>query len=91
MLDKDIVILRFYITEESEMGGGSKIVVSSSLKAVTARIVQPMQAEDGVTEVDALSSARGVGARIVNSPLLVGTMSRVLIDLEKEIINMAGL
>ena len=86
-LDNDIVVIRFYITENSEMGVGSKLVVSPSLKAVCARIIPPTMAADGVTKIDILSSPRGVGARIVNSPLLNGAMGRVLIDLEKQVIE----
>lgn len=86
-LDDDIVIIRFYITEASTMGVGSKLVLSPSLKAVTARIIKPVIGEDGITNIDAVSSGRGVGARIVNSTLMIGTAARVLIDLEKQTIS----
>lgn len=90
LIDDEVVILRFYIVEDNDMGIGSKIVVSSSLKTITAQILPDMLCEDGVTKVDAMSSARGINARIIMSPLLTGTANRVLIDLEKQVLTMAG-
>lgn len=89
ILDEDVVIVRFYIQQDTEMNTGDKIVFDSSLKSVCAKVIpDKIQTLDGSVEIDALSSARGVGNRLIFSPLLVGVGSRIMEKLETNILNM---
>ena len=89
VIDNNIIIIRFYITEDNIMGIGSKITVASSLKSVVAAVVPQMKSEDGLI-IDGLMSAYGINSRIILSPLLIGCTTRILVDLEHEVSKLKG-
>lgn len=86
-LDKDTVILRFYIKHEVPVYAGSKIVISSSLKSVCGKVLNhDMMTEDGTIRVDAVMSYRSMMARIVSSPQLTGVAASIVEKMEKDIL-----
>lgn len=81
------VVLIFYITEEVGTGIGDKLVYDSSLKSVVSDVIdEPMITPSGV-EVDAVFSGSGINRRIITSPLIVGTVQRVLEKVELDIVD----
>lgn len=81
------VVLQFYIKEELSAGVGDKLVYDSSLKSVISEVIdKPMVTEGGV-EVDAVFSGSGINRRTITSPLIVGTVQRVLEKTEQNIID----
>lgn len=89
LLDEDVVIIRFYIKQDTEMNTGDKIVIDSSLKSVCAKVIpDKIQTEDGSIEVELLTSCRGINNRIVFSPLIVGVGSLIMEKHEKNMLDM---
>ena len=87
-LDKDTVILRFFIKHNDHMRAGSKIIFSSSLKSVNSGVEpHPIYTEDG-EEVLAIMSSLSMSNRIVMSPKLHGVAARVLEHVEKQVLDM---
>lgn len=85
-LGKDRVMFRFHIRHLSEMGGGSKLIYSSSLKSVITRVEQtPITGVDNGVNVDAVSSWRGVQNRLVTGVLCTGTVARTMEELNNQI------
>ncbi len=76
--EADTVLLIVYITEEIDQDVGSKTVLCSQGKTITASIIEePISTESGYP-IDMLFSARSVSNRIILSPTIVGTTNRVL-------------
>ena len=83
----DTVLLQFYIKHVVNAGIGDKLVYDTTLKSVVAEVFpEPLKSESGV-EVDAVFSASGINRRIITSPLIVGTLQRVLEKLEMDVIE----
>lgn len=81
------VLLQFYIRHEVNAGVGDKLVYDSSLKSVVSEVFEnPLKTESGV-EIDAVFGANGINRRTITSPLIVGTLQRVLEKLEKDVID----
>lgn len=89
VLDKDTVVLRFYIQEASAMEAGSKLVISSSLKSVCGKVLPAsIDVEDHSIKVDGCMSWKSSNNRIVMSPSLTGIANRVLDTMEDEVLSM---
>ena len=85
---EDTVVVFITITEELSHEIGDKLVTSSQMKSVSAQVLdRPISTESG-TEIDMLFSGKSVMNRIVNSPILTGTIERCLIKMEEDIVNM---
>lgn len=81
------VVLEVYITETIGTGIGDKLVYDSSLKSVISDVIdEPMTTLSGV-EVDAIFSGSGINRRTITSPLITGTIQRVLEKVEHDIID----
>ena len=86
-LDKDTVILRFYIKQRKGMQPGDKLFFDNCLKSVTSRVYpESIMTEDG-QKVDACTSARGILARIIMSPFITGLGNSVLEKLEQNVLD----
>lgn len=87
-LTPETVIIRFYIKQNKSMGAGDKMIFGHQLKSVVSKVMsEPIRTEDG-TEVEALTSGRGIMQRILLSPGLMGTANAVLEKLEKDVLDM---
>lgn len=81
------VVLEIFITETIGTGIGDKLVYDSSLKSVISDVIdEPMITPSGV-EVDAVFSGSGINRRTITSPLITGTIQRVLEKVEHDIID----
>jgi len=75
---EDEIIIKYYIKTSDSMGTGDKCVFGNQLKFTVGEVYQDeVTAEDG-TVVDALFSSTSIENRIVNSPGLLGTTSKLL-------------
>ncbi len=77
-LSLDTVAVRVYITSNVAAGYGDKGVFANQLKTCFGEVMEkPMTTEDGV-EVDAVFGYRSLEARIVESPIIIGTTAALL-------------
>lgn len=83
-LDEGKIHIKFFINEEKGMVTGDKGIIANMLKTtITTIIDEPMISEDK-TKVDALFSYIGISARIVSSPVLMGTTATLLKEVSKQ-------
>lgn len=72
------VEIKIYIDIVEGMGVGDKAIFSNQLKTTVGEVFDyDMSAEDG-TEIEAIFGAKSIAARIVLSPYIIGTTSKVL-------------
>lgn len=89
MINKDTVILQYYIQESIESGIGDKIVIDSSLKTVTSSVMDiPPVGVSSSRPIDVIFSATSISNRIVNSPIIEGIAETVLEKLEDDVLKM---
>ena len=73
----DTADIRFYITVDVAAGVGDKGVFANQLKSVIGTVFDDIKTESG-TEIGAIFGYKSINARIVNSPLLIGTTTTLL-------------
>ena len=78
--------LKFFISKSSQLEIGDKAVLVNQLKFTVGKIFSKITADDG-TNIDGKFGYRSIGARIVNSPEIIGTTMLILEDLDKEIVK----
>jgi hypothetical protein len=62
------------------MGGGSKLIFSSSLKSVIGEVMKhPVTTEDNI-EVDAITGFKGVNNRLIMSPIVENVIAAISAD-----------
>lgn len=84
----DQVEIKFYIRAGVDMSSGDKAIMGNQLKFTVGDVYyNTLNAEDG-TPIDATFSYRSISARIVNSPILLGTTGMVLEQLTKKACEM---
>lgn len=77
-LGLDQVAVKIYITSNVGAGVGDKGVFGNQLKTCFGEVMeQPMTSEDG-QEIDAIFGYRSLQARIVESPIIIGTTASLL-------------
>jgi len=82
------VEIKYYIKINIGMGTGDKAILGNQLKFTVGYVYDtPIVAEDG-SEIDGIFSAMSIEARIVNSPGLMGTTSKVLEVLSDNAVEM---
>ena len=75
---EDEVEIKYYFKVVTPMGTGDKAVIGNQLKMTIGNVYDnEITALDG-TKIDCIFSSMSVEARIVNSPVLIGTTSKVL-------------
>lgn len=87
-LTKDTVILRFYIKHNASMNPGDKLFFDSSLKSVCSTVYPEYVTTESGEKVEAVTSARGVLARLITSPFKTGIANSVLDKLESDVLAM---
>lgn len=85
-LDPTTVIFRFYIKQKKGMNPGDKLFFDNCLKSVCSTVHDEIVTENGM-QVDAVTSGRGIMARIISSPFLQGLSNSTLEKLEQNIIE----
>lgn len=86
-LDDDGILIEYYITHVTPYGNGDKLSFSPAIKSVTGQIVPKELApytENG-DPVDAVMGLVSLSARQVNSPYFIGSLSKVILDVSKQI------
>lgn len=80
--------IKIYINVNDNMGIGDKAIFGNQMKFTVGDIFESdMVTEDG-TEIDAIFSLRSIAARIVASPISVGTTGLVLEKLQQKVVDM---
>lgn len=77
-LGLDKAEIKIYITVRSHCGTGDKIIFANQLKSVIGEVIDYSMHTESGEAIDAIYSNRGVAARIVNSPYIIGTTSTLL-------------
>jgi len=85
LLENELEI-KFYIESTQGTQIGDKAVLSNQLKFTVSKLADKITDEDG-RDVDAKFGFRGLGARIVDSPIIIGTTALLLKSLDKEIVD----
>lgn len=86
-IDKDTVVIKYYIKSRQPAFAGDKIVVDSSLKSVISHVFTKNPVTESGIIIDVKFPGISVQHRIITSPFGVGINERNLIALEKEIID----
>lgn len=85
--DSDMVVIQFYIQEELASGVGDKLVFDSSLKSVTADVLEHSPETVSGVKIDGIFSGRSINNRIIMSPILNGLSERVMEKLEDAVVD----
>ncbi len=87
-LGLDKAEIKIYITISTQCGVGDKIIFANQLKSVIGEVMDySMHTESGQV-VDAIYSNRGVAARIVLSPYIMGTTATLLNVIKQKAIEL---
>lgn len=82
------VQIKVYVEAEEGMGIGDKAIFGNQLKFTVGNVFEyDIKGEDG-TPVDAMFSMRSIAARIVNSPMLIGTTATILDKVAQNAVDM---
>ena len=82
------VEIKIYIRANNSLGLGDKAIFCNQMKFTVGDIFESdMKAEDG-TDIDAIFASRSISARIVASPMQIGTTSMVLEKLQEKVVDM---
>lgn len=74
----DTANIRFYITGEVAAGIGDKAVFCNQMKTVICEVYDRKVVSESGVEVDAIFGYESISARIVTSPILIGTTTTLL-------------
>ncbi len=85
-LEPETVIFRFYIKQHKGMNPGDKLFFDNCLKSVCSSVYDEITTEGG-EQVAAITSGRGVLARIISSPFIQGLANAALRKLEEDVIS----
>lgn len=83
-LNIDNLELKVYISVKLSQSIGDKSVFCNQMKSVNSEVFTETIYTESGTKVDALFSYRGILARIVNSPILIGTTTRLVKHVSKQ-------
>ncbi len=87
-LDAETVVFRFYIRATNGMGGGDKLIVSSSLKSVVGGVFPSIGTTESGTEIDIAMAWSSVNKRLVTGCMYTGVAARVLKALGARVVAM---
>ena len=86
-IDKETLILTYYIREAFDQNTGDKVVLDSSLKSVTCQVFEHAPVTESGKPIDVVFSVLCISKRIVNSPIISGMCETVLQTLEDKVID----
>lgn len=84
-VEEDSALLVFYITGHEDFGGGDKCLFGNQMKSTVGAVLEESPMTESGVEVDGLFGVRSIYARIVLSPMLIGTTTSLLKALGKHI------
>lgn len=84
-VEEDSALLVFYITGHEDFGGGDKCLFGNQMKSTVGAVLEESPMTESGVEIDALFGVRSIYARIVLSPMLIGTTTSLLKALGKHI------
>lgn len=87
-LDEGKIHIKFFINEEKGMVTGDKGIIANMLKTTITTVVDEPMLTESNDEVDALFSYIGISARIVSSPVLMGTTATLLQEVTKQALEL---
>jgi hypothetical protein len=83
----DTLEIRIYITRQTKAAIGDKGVFANQMKTVFGEVIDyPMHTQNG-EEIDAVFGFRSISARVVLSPLIIGTTTTLLKQVAKKAID----
>lgn len=78
-LEADSALIVVYITGNEDFGGGDKCLFANQMKSTVGSVMEvPPVSQFTNTEIDAVFGVRSIYARIVLSPMLIGTTTTLL-------------
>lgn len=86
-LDVDQIAIRLYVTEEKSIGSGDKGVFGGQLKTIFAGVMFGTNQTESGEDIDAVFGFKSVSARIVESPVIMGTTNTLLKVISKKVAN----
>lgn len=86
-IDKETLILTYYIREAFDQNTGDKVVLDSSLKSVTCQVFEHAPVTESGKPIDVVFSVLCISKRIVNSPIISGMCETVLQTLEDKVLD----
>jgi hypothetical protein len=83
----DTLEIKIYITRQTKAAIGDKGVFANQMKTVFGEVIDyPMHTQNG-EEIDAVFGFRSISARVVLSPLIIGTTTTLLKQIAKKAID----
>lgn len=86
-VEPDKALILFYITGEEAFGGGDKCVFGNQMKSTVGNVMEESPETESGLEIDAVFGIRSIYARIVLSPMIMGTTISLLKGIGKHIAN----
>ncbi|MBE0438354.1 MAG: hypothetical protein IBX57_01110 [Gammaproteobacteria bacterium] len=84
-LEMDSMVIKVYITETIGAGVGDKGVFGNQMKTVFGRVMSGENKTESGDELDAIFGYKSISARIVTSPMIIGTTNTLLKVLSKHV------
>jgi hypothetical protein len=84
-LDMDTAVVKVYITSVESAGVGDKGVFANQMKTIFGRVMSGVNTTESGTVIDAIFGYESISARIVLSPLLIGTTNTLLKLISKRV------
>lgn len=79
LMEDRTAVIRVFITGDVPAAGGDKIVFANQLKSIIGRVMQGENKTESGVPVDAHFGYLSIQNRIVNSPMFIGTTSRLMV------------
>lgn len=86
-LNVDTIELKVFVRINLSMSTGDKSVLGNQLKNVISDVFTSSIKTESNVHVDAFFSYIGILARVVNSPILLGTTNRLVKEASKQLVN----
>ena len=83
----DTAEIKFYITIETANGVGDKLIYANQLKSVTGEVLDHSMTTESGEEIDCVFGYRSILARIVSSPIIIGTTATLLSLVSKKALD----
>lgn len=92
---EDSVLIEFYLGYNDRLSIGDKIIYYSANKGVVKDIFpkgkEPYTDYDKKEKIQSMMGVSSINGRMVCSPMIVGAINKVLIELDKKVKEMAGI
>lgn len=86
-LGLDTAEIKIYITVNNSMGVGDKNIIANQMKSVVGEVMDYTIRTENGDEIDAIFGFRSIYARIVLSPILIGTSASLMKVIAKKAVS----